>query len=100
ERRGEGFGAAVVLVGAVPVSRAASLHQTDVRRVRPATDVLGYGPHAFVLLVPSGDHAVHRGAAVAVGERPGARHGPRRVRVARVAAHLIGSPQRGGNGTA
>ena len=89
EHRRQGVGAPLLCGHALSVPRRAPAHPTRVRRVRAAADVLGHGLDATTVPVAAGGDAFHRGTAVALG--PGqVDHGPRPVRMARLARPLAG----------
>ena len=88
ERRGQGFRAALLLCRALSLPRRPRAHEARVRRVRAAAHVLGNGLDTPSLPVAPGGHALHRGAAVALDRRQGVDHGPRTLRVARLARGL------------
>jgi len=83
-------------IRAVSVRRAAQAHPPGLRRLRPAADVLGHRLDAADLLVAPGHHALHRGAALALGRGQGVDHGPRHLRLARLAAAEEGLTARAG----
>ena len=70
--------------GCLSVSVAASLSAPRLRCVRPAAHVLGQRSVAAGVQLPRLRHHVHRGDALAVGQRPRMDHGPRVVRMDRV----------------
>ena len=84
QRRGQGHRRAELFQRAVPLPEHPRPPAPHLRRLRPRAPVLGHRHHPHALLVAAVRDPLHRGAALAHGARPGARHGARRVRVARL----------------
>src|SRR5207244_4925570 len=78
------------------LSRRAAIHEDAVRRLRPEADVLGHRSHAHALHLLRVHPPLHRPPPLA--QRRGSRlgHGPRRLRMARLAPAgiRVGSPGR------
>jgi L-fuconolactonase len=67
----------------------APLPAPRVRSFWPAPNVLGHRFDPAALHLSPGDHLVHRGVAVALGDRPGVGDGPRNLRLARLATSAL-----------
>ena len=81
ERRDQSDRRAELFERAVSVPQHPQVPEADLRRVRPAAHVLGHRHHAHAVHVEAVRHDVHRRAAVAQGQGPRARDGPRAVRL-------------------
>ena len=78
-------GAAGEFERALSISQHPQIPPAALRRIRAAALFLGYRHHPHAVLVAAMRDAVHRGIALAQGQRPRAGDGSRRMRLARLA---------------